>query len=241
MPDTPTTPNWAVEWDKDGERLYETGVDRVVLFLKEASGYGEGEGWNGVTKIDEKPSGAEATKLYANNGKYLNLISAEEYGASIEAYTYPKKFNACMGLAEPVPGLFVAQQNRKKFGYVYRTLLGNDVLGDAYGYRIHFVYGCDAAPSEKSNETVNESPNPGQLSWEISTTPVAVPGHKPTAHLYVDSTAVSAETLAAIEAIIYGTAASGNDPEAVGYVAAVPARLPLPAELITMLTPASSG
>jgi hypothetical protein len=141
-----------------------------------------------------------------------------------------------MGLKEVAPGLFVAQQNRAKFGYVYRSLIGNDVLGDAYGYRIHFVYGCDAAPSEKSNDTVNDTPNAGQFSWEISTTPVAVPGCKPTAHMYVDSTAVDPTTLAAIEAIIYGTAASGDDPEAAGYVAAVPARLIMPEELIQLLT-----
>lgn len=211
-------------WDADSKKTYETGVDHGVLYLKDATGaYSTGVAWNGLTAVTENPSGAESTPLYADNIKYLNLRSVEEFGCTIEAYTYPLEFMECDGSAELVPGVYVGQQARKPFGFAYRTVLGNDTLGEAYGYKLHLVYGCDASPSEKGYQTINDSPDAITFSWEVNTTPVNVNGSlKPTATLVIDSTAVDKEKLAALEDILYGT--SENEP-----------RLPLPAEIATLI------
>ena len=210
-------------WDKTGERQYENGVDRGVLYLFENGAYGNGTVWNGLTAVNESPSGAEASALYADNIKYLNLMSAEEFGASIEAYMYPDEFAECDGSAEIAPGVYAGQQKRCMFGFSYRTKLGNDVDGGDFGYKLHLLYGCLASPSEKGYATENDSPEAITLSWEISTTPVEVPGLKPTSCVTIDSTKVDAEKLAALEAILYGS----DDEEA---------RLPLPAELATIFS-----
>lgn len=211
-------------WDADSKKTYETGVDHGVLYLKDATGaYSTGIAWNGLTAVTENPSGAESTPLYADNIKYLNLRSVEEFGCTIEAYTYPLEFMECDGSAELVPGVYVGQQARKPFGFSYRTVLGNDTLGEAYGYKLHLVYGCDASPSEKGYQTINDSPDAITFSWEVNTTPVNVNGSlKPTATLVIDSTAVDKEKLASLEDILYGT--SENEP-----------RLPLPAEIATLI------
>lgn len=220
----------ALTWDAVGERLYETGVDRGVLYPYDSTQkkYGVGVAWNGLTGVTESPSGAEATALYANNNKYLSLYSAEEFGCTIEAYTYPDEFAACDGSATLVSGVTIAQQARKMFGFSYRTLIGNDTDGNEFGYKIHLVYGCMASPSEQSNATVNDSPEAKTMSWEVTTTPVSVSGDfKPTAHLVIDSTTADAEKLAAFEKILYGSAEPSNgDP-----------RLPLPDEVKTLMTP----
>lgn len=196
-----------IEWDKDGEKLYETGVDRGVVFVKDNTGkYGNGVAWNGLTNVEESPSGAEANPLYADNKKYLNLISAEEFGCSITAYTYPDEFEVCDGCAEPEDGVILTQQARRGFGFSYRTLIGNDVVGTDFGYKIHLVYNALAAPSGKSNNTVNESPEATEFSWEVTTTPVDVAGYKPVAHIVIKSTKANAEKLKALEDLIYGTA-----------------------------------
>lgn len=219
-------------WDKVGERFYETGLDRGVLYPMGAGGtYDKGVAWNGLTAVNESPSGAEATPLYADNIKYLNLISAEDFGATVEAYTYPPEFEACDGTAEAAPGLTVGQQARKVFGLSYRTLIGNDVDGQAHGYKIHLVYGAQASPSEKNRQTVNDSPEAVAFSWKMSTTPVDVPGFKPAAHLIIDSTKVEDAKLKALEDILYGKDAT-TEPE----VPAVEPRLPMPAEIITLLS-----
>lgn len=193
-------------WDKTGERRYETGVDHGVLFPKDETGeYQKGVAWNGLTAVSESPSGAEANPIYADNIKYLNLISAEDFGASVEAYTYPDEFAACQGCAEPAVGVSIAQQTRREFGFSYRTLIGNDVDGQDHGYKLHLVYNALAAPSEKGYATVNESPEAITFSWEISTTPVAVTGYKPTAHLEIDSTKADAAILKQLEDMLYGT------------------------------------
>ena len=193
-------------WDEIGKRTYETGVDRGVLFpMSNAGQYAAGVAWNGLTAVNESPSGAEASPLYADNIKYLELMSAEEFGASIEAYTYPDEFAECDGSAEPAPGVMIGQQPRKKFGFSYRTKLGNDTDGDSHGYKLHLVYNALAAPSEKGYQTINDSPEAITFSWEVTTTPVAVEGYKPTAHLVIDSTKVDAEKLAQLEALLYGT------------------------------------
>lgn len=210
-------------WDKTGERQYENGVDRGVLYLFKNGAYGNGTVWNGLTAVNESPSGAEASALYADNIKYLNLMSAEEFGASIEAYMYPDEFAECDGSAEIAPGVYAGQQKRCMFGFSYRTKLGNDVDGGDFGYKLHLLYGCLASPSEKGYATENDSPEAITLSWEISTTPVEVPGLKPTSCVTIDSTKVDAEKLAALEAILYGS----DDEEA---------RLPLPAELATIFS-----
>lgn len=210
-------------WDKTGERQYENGVDRGVLYLFKNGAYGNGTVWNGLTAVNESPSGAEASALYADNIKYLNLMSAEEFGASIEAYMYPDEFAECDGSAEIATGVYAGQQKRCMFGFSYRTKLGNDVDGGDFGYKLHLLYGCLASPSEKGYATENDSPEAITLSWEISTTPVEVPGLKPTACVTIDSTKVDAEKLAALEAILYGS----DDEEA---------RLPLPAELATIFS-----
>ena len=209
-------------WDNTGERRYETGVDHGVLFPKDETGaYATGVVWNGLTSVSESPSGAEANPLYADNVKYLNLVSAEDFGLSIEAYTYPDEFDACQGVAEPVSGISIAQQARREFGFSYRTLVGNDVAGQEHGYKLHLVYNALATPSEKAYATVNESPEAMTLSFEITTTPVAVTGHKPTAHLIIDSTKADAAKLKSLEEMLYG---SDNQES----------RLPTPDEVIAL-------
>lgn len=203
---------FAVEWDATGEHLYETGIDRGMLYPINASGaYTPGVAWNGLTAVTESPSGAEATKLYADNIKYLNLYSAEEFGATIEAYTYPKEFEACDGSADIATGVAIGQQSRKTFGLAYRTKIGNDVDGNDHGYKIHLIYGCMASPSEKAFQTINDSPEAITFSWEVSTTPVNVTGFKPTASITIDSTKVDADKLAAFEKTIYGVLVDAYD------------------------------
>lgn len=210
-----------VRWDEVGARRYETGVDRGVLYIPTNGVYSEGVPWNGLTTVTESPSGAEATATYADNIKYLNLISAEQFGGTLEAYTYPREFEPCDGSGVAHPGVVIGQQNRKMFGLCYRSLLGNDTEGTDYGYKLHLVYGAVAAPSEKARTTVNETPEAMGFSWAISTTPVPVTGFKPTAHITIDSTEVDADSLAALEDALYGTA--GTDPY-----------LPLPDEVVAM-------
>jgi hypothetical protein len=212
-------------WDGIGQRLYETGVDHGVLYVPNAQGvYNTGVAWNGLTTVTESPSGAESNPQYADNIKYLNLVSAEEFGATIEAFTYPDAFAQCDGSVIVNNGVVLGQQSRRSFGFSYRTLVGNDTMGRDFGYKIHLVYGALAAPSEKANATVNDSPEAAALSWEVTTTAVAVGtvnsvAYKPVAHLVVDSTKVTPANLATLEGILYG--APGVDP-----------RLPLPAEVI---------
>lgn len=212
-------------WDQIGEKVYETGVDRGVLYPMVDGAYAAGEAWNGLMSVDEQPSGAEPTPLYANNKKYLELMSAEDFGMTIGAYTFPAGFRQCLGVKELAPGVYVSQQNHVPFGMTYRTLIGNDTKKNAYGYKIHLVYGATAKPAEKSNKTVNESPEAAEMSWECSTTPVEVPNCEPAAHIEIDSTTISAEKLAEIEAILYGSETAA-------------ARLPLPNELATLLAAA---
>lgn len=199
-----------IEWDKTGERRYETGVDHAVLYLLTGSEYNRAYAWNGITAINESPSGAEASPQYADNIKYLNLISNEEFGGTIEAFTYPDEFGECDGTAEPEIGVSIGQQSRRTFGLSYRTLVGNDIDGSDYGYKIHLVWGALAAPSEKSRATVNDSPEAMTLSWEFTTTPVPVEGFKPTSKLTVDSTRVSAAALKELEDLLYGTNSGGT-------------------------------
>lgn len=219
-------------WDKTGERLYETGVKQGVLYPQAAGGtYPKGVAWNGLTNITESPSGAEATALYADDIKYLNLVSAEELGGTIEAYTYPDEFAECDGSVALTEGVFIGQQDRKTFGLCYRTTLGNDVDSNGHGYKLHLIYGALAAPSEKAYATINDSPEAITFSWEIKTTPVAVTGAKPTACLTIDSTKVDASKLSALEVILYG-----KDPTNEGAGDGVAPRLPLPDEIKTLLT-----
>lgn len=211
-------------WDQTGERLYETGVKKGVLYPQASNGaYPKGVAWNGLTGVTEAPSGAEATPLYADDIKYLNLISTEELGGTIEAYTYPDEFAECDGSASIATGVYIGQQPRKTFGMSYVTTLGNDVESNAYGYKIHLIYGALAAPSEKAYSTINDSPEAITFSWDFSTTPVSVDGFKPTASIVIDSTKVDPIKLAALEKILYG------DTE-------VEARLPLPNEVATTLS-----
>lgn len=192
-------------WDQSGQRIYETGVKMGVLYVQDASGaYPKGVAWNGLTAVNETPSGAEATPLYADDIKYLNLRSAEEFGATIEAYTYPEEFEQCDGSAELAPGVKIGQQARNAFGLCYRTVVGNDIAGNDFGYKLHIIYGATAAPSEKAYSTINDSPEAITFSWEVACTPVDVEGFKPTASLVIDSTKVDAEKLAALEAVLYG-------------------------------------
>lgn len=222
-----------VQWDETAKRLFETGIDRAVLYPMSNTGtYPAGVAWNGIVGVTESPSGAEANPKYADNIKYLNLISAEEFGATIEAFTYPDEFAECDGSVEAIEGVLLTQQTRKAFGLAYRTLIGNDVDGNDHGYKLHLIYGAMAAPSERGFQSINDSPEAITFSWEVTTTPVEVSGYKPTASLVIDSTKADATKLAAFEAILYGTAAT-TDP----VVAAIPARLPLPAEVISLLTP----
>ena len=192
-------------WDNTGERLYETGVSKGVLYIPTSGVYSKGVAWNGLTAVTESPSGAEATPLYADDIKYLNLMSNEEFGCTIEAYTYPDEFAECDGSASLVDGVYIGQQARKTFGFCYRTVLGNDTESNDHGYKLHLVYGCLAAPSEKSYATINDSPEAITFSWEVSTTPVNVTGHKPTACITIDSTKADPTKLAALEAKLYGS------------------------------------
>lgn len=211
-------------WDATGERLYETGVSKGVIYPQATGGtYPKGAAWNGLTAVTESPSGAEPTALYANNAKYLNLMSTEEFGFSITAYTYPDEFAECNGEATLAKGAVIGQQTRKTFGMSYQSIIGNDVDGESHGYKLHLVYGALAAPSEMAHNTVNDSPEATEMSWECSTTPVTVKGFKPTSHIIIDSTKANPTKLAALEKILYGDDESGE------------ARLPLPDEVATTL------
>lgn len=212
-------------WDASGERLYETGVKQGVLYVMDSNVYGNGVAWNGLTAITESPSGAESTPLYADDIKYLDLRSTEEFGATIEAYTYPDEFAACDGSASLADGVSIGQQARKMFGLCYRTTVGNDTDGTDHGYKLHLIYGATASPSEKAYETINDSPEAITFSWEITTTPVSVTGFKPTASITIDSTKADPTCLAALEAKLYGGEAS--EPT-----------LPLPDEVKTIMTKA---
>ena len=194
-------------WDESGKRVYETGVRNGVLYVQGENGeYQKGVAWNGLTAVTESPSGAEPTALYADDIKYLELFSAEEFGATIEAYTYPEEFEACDGSASLGTGVTIGQQDRKAFGICYRTVVGNDVKGNEHGYKLHLVYGAKAKPSEKAYATVNDSPEAVTFSWEVTTTPVNVAGFKPTATVTIDSTKIQPDKLKAIEDKLYGTA-----------------------------------
>lgn len=219
-------------WDKTGEHYYETGVKNGVLYPMSASGtYPKGVAWNGLTAITESPSGAEATALYADDIKYLNLMSNEEFGATVEAYTYPDEFAECDGSASLTEGVYIGQQARKTFGLCYRTTLGNDSKGNDYGHKLHIIYGAMASPSEKAYSTINDSPDAITFSWELSTTPVAVANFKPTASLTIDSTKVDPEKLATLEEILYGKDGTGEDHS----TGAVDPRLPLPDEIANIM------
>ena len=215
-------------WDKTGDRLYETGVKNGVLYIPTAGVYSKGVAWNGLTAVTESPSGAEATALYADDTKYLSLMSAEEFGATIEAYTYPDEFAACDGSAELADGVMIGQQNRSTFGLCYKTTIGNDTEGNDHGYKLHIIYGAQAKPSERAYASINDSPEAITFSWEITTTPVNVTGAKPTASLVIDSTKADPSKLAALEDILYGKDGDpANEP-----------RLPLPDEIKSLMTAA---
>lgn len=212
-----------LEWDKVGERLYETGVDQGVLYVQDETGaYPEGVAWSGLRSVSESPSGAEPSPLYADNIKYLNLLSTEEFAATIGAYYSPEEFDACDGTATLTKGVTIGQQKRKTFGLCYRTKIGNDIDGDEHGYKIKIIYGALAKPSQKEYQSVNNDPSAIELSWEVSTTPVKVTGMKPTATLEIDSTKIDAEKLKTLEDVLYG---SGEKK----------ARLPLPDEIKTLV------
>lgn len=215
-------------WDNTGERYYETGVKNGVLYIPTEGVYSKGVAWNGLTAVTESPSGAEATALYADDMKYLSLYSAEEFGATIEAYTYPDEFAQCDGSAELAKGVSIGQQTRKTFGLCYRTTVGNDTDGNDYGYKLHMIYGCMASPSEKAYATINDSPDAITFSWEVTTTPVSVAGFKPTASITIDSTKADPTKLAALEDILYG---KDGEPGS-------EARLPLPDEIKTLMSAA---
>lgn len=213
-----------IVWDAVGEHIFETGVRNGVLYLKDAQGdYNTGVAWNGLTSVSESPEGAEATDLYADDIKYLTLMSAENFKATIEAYTYPPEFEECDGSASIATGVVIGQQTRKPFGLCYRTSIGNDTDGNEHGYKLHIVYGCQASPSEKQYSTINDSPEAITFSWEVNTTPVNVNGKKPTATLIIDSTKADKAKLTALEAILYGS--ESTEP-----------RLPLPDEIATLMT-----
>lgn len=213
-----------IVWDAVGEHIFETGVRNGVLYLKDAQGaYNTGVAWNGLTSVSESPEGAEATDLYADDVKYLTLMSAENFKATIEAYTYPPEFEECDGSASIATGVVIGQQTRKPFGLCYRTSIGNDTDGNEHGYKLHIVYGCQASPSEKQYSTINDSPEAITFSWEVNTTPVNVAGKKPTATLIIDSTKADKAKLTALEDILYG--AESTEP-----------RLPLPDEIATLMT-----
>lgn len=215
-------------WDKTGDRLYETGVKNGVLYIPTSGVYSKGVAWNGLTAVTESPSGAEATALYADDTKYLSLMSTEEFGATIEAYTYPDEFAACDGSAELADGVMIGQQKRSAFGLCYKTTIGNDTDGNDHGYKLHIIYGALAKPSERAYASINDSPEAVTFSWEITTTPVNVTGAKPTASLVIDSTKADPSKLSALEDILYGKDGEpGNEP-----------RLPLPDEIKTLMTAA---
>jgi len=212
-------------WDAIGERFYETGVDHGVLYIPDVAGvYDNGVAWNGLTAVSESPTGAEPTAQYADNIKYLNLISAEEFGFTIEAFTYPPEFEQFDGLATPIVGVSVGQQSRGTFGLSYRTRVGNDLENEDHGYKLHLVYGCVASPSEKAYNTISDTPEAITFSWEVSTTPMAVPGLKPSSQLVIDSRTADPTNLAALETLLYGDEL-------------VDPALPTPAEIITLFTP----
>lgn len=217
-----------IEWDKTGDRLYETGVKYGVLYVQDGSSYSKGVAWNGLTNVSEKPTGAEATALYADDIKYLNLIANEDFEASIEAYTYPDEFAQCDGSASIADGVMIGQQTRKSFGLCYRTTLGNDTEGNGYGYKLHLVYGCVAAPSERAYSTINDSPEAITFSWELKTTPVNVTGMKPTSIVTIDSTKAPEAKMQALEAILYGS--DSEEP-----------RLPLPDEIASLVGTAQTA
>ena len=215
-------------WDESGKRIYETGVQKGVLYVQDEGGtYPKGVAWNGLTAVTESPSGAEATPLYADDIKYLELRSAEEFGATIEAYTYPEEFEACDGSASLANGVSIGQQDRKAFGLCYRTIVGNDIQGNSHGYKLHLIYGAVASPSEKAYATVNDSPEAVTFSWEITTTPVEIEGFKPTASITIDSTKVNPAKLAELEKKLYGD--TGD------------AQLPLPSEVKAIFAEPSSS
>lgn len=223
-------------WDQIGERVYETGVSRGVLYPMNNSGaYPNGVAWNGLTSVSESPEGADVEDVYADNIKYLQLQATETFGATIEAYTYPDEFALCDGSVELAAGVIAGQQPRKSFGLCYRTEVGNDVMGEAYGYKLHLIYGCKAQPSEKSYETINDSPEAIQFSWEVKTTPVNVTGQKATSSITIDSTKVNnPDIMAALEDILYGTDASGSSE-------GTAPRLPLPDEIVAIFEAAEGG
>lgn len=220
-----------LKWDQTGDRLYETGVKNGVLYIPTSGVYSKGYAWNGLTAVTESPSGAEATALYADDIKYLSLMSTEEFGATIEAYTYPDEFAACDGSAELADGVTIGQQTRSVFGLCYKTSIGNDVDGNEHGYKLHIIYGALAKPSERAYATINDSPEAITFSWEITTTPVNVTGAKPTASIVIDSTKASSTKLAALEEILYGKDGTGDE-----QTGAVDPRLPLPDEIKTLMT-----
>lgn len=211
-------------WDQAGEKTFETGVQQGVLYVQGAGGtYPEGVAWNGLISVSESPEGGEPEPIYANNKKYLELMSAEELGLTVEAYTYPKEFEQCDGLSEVADGVMLGQQSRKPFGLAYKTLIGNDAEDTSHGYKLHLVYGGLASPSEKSYETVNDTPEAITFSWDVSTTPIEIEGHKPSAKLTIDSRTADSTKLADLEDMLFGTEMDD-------------ASLPLPAEVITMMT-----
>lgn len=212
-------------WDQTSEKRYETGVEQVALYKQVSGAYPAGVAWNGVTALNISPSGAEPTPLYANDTKYLNLMSNEELGYTIEAYTYPDEWEECDGSVEAADGVYLGQQPRVKFGLAAKTLVGNDTEGTSFGYKLHLFYGCLASPAEESHSTVNDSPEAITFSWTVSTEPVSVEGYKPTSYICIDSTKADATKIAALEAILYGS----DDVEA---------RLPMPAEVISTMTAA---
>ena len=212
-------------WDETGKRFYETGVKQGVLYVQVDGAYPQGVAWNGLTAVTESPSGAEANPMYADDIKYLNLMSNEEFGATIEAYTYPEEFEQCDGSASIATGVSIGQQTRKTFGLCYRTVLGNDTEGNDHGYKLHLIYGALAAPSEKAYATINDSPEAITFSWEVTTTPVSVKDHKPTATVVIDSTKTDKDKLAALEAVLYGSESEE-------------ARMPLPDEIMTLMAEA---
>lgn len=214
-----------LKWDQTGERLYETGVKNGVLYIPTDGVYNKGYAWNGLTAVTESPSGAEATALYADDIKYLNLMSTEEFGATIEAYTYPDEFAQCDGSAELTNGVSIGQQKRSVFGMCYKTTIGNDTDGNDHGYKLHIIYGAQAKPSERAYATINDSPEAITFSWEITTTPVNVTGAKPTASIVIDSTKADSAKLKALEDVLYGKDANGESNPA------VEPRLPLPDEI----------
>ena len=210
-------------WDETGKKLYETGAKMAVLYNLVDGAYSKGTAWNGFRSFEKKPSGAEPTALWADDAKYMTMMSAEEFGATIGAYTYPDEFNACIGYKEVTPGVLVGQQEHDIFGLCVRTTIGNDTEGIAYGYKLHLVYGAQASPAETSYSTINDSPEPIEMSWELSTNPVIVTGFKPTAYIEIDSTKVDAAKLAALEDVLYGSESEE-------------ARLPLPDEIKTLMS-----